>query len=1554
MNSASSSVLRVVTEQSERVLETYGIDPGLIREHANAELRITQGGYGDRQIYELVQNGADELREAQGGEIAVVLTGSHLYCANEGTPITAEGADTILRMSASHKRGGQIGRFGVGVKSVLSVSDSPEFYSTTGCFGFDKDWSARKIRAVQPDAREIPVLRMARPIDRQQAEASDPILAELLVWATTVVRLPLHPSAVVGLMRDLSTFPAEFLLFSPHVSTVTLENRVRAKVEKRQIFQRVDGDRHVLQEEFASGASSTVPWRVFTRVHRPSEKALRSAGELHDRPEIDIAWAVPDRRGRESRQGEFWAYFPTKYKTTLRGIVNAPWKTSEDRQNLYAGNAFNAELIKVVADLVVDSFPLLAREDDPAAYLDAAPARGREEPQWASDDLVEAIWSAAATKPSLPDQTGELRVPAFVHMHPVDLRPDWLDWWRAHPGSPVDWVHHSVENSKPRRRASADLICATAEVSPASVREWLEALVADGTPEASGGAVRIAAEMIRVGHPLASQASKAAIVLTETGEMVAPARGGLFRRVSTDSLADSNVYVDERVVDQFGVLSALDVLGIHEADAVGRFAAVVEAGFHTYGDSHWSEFWASSRKAGPSATIPVLRDSVQDPGQTIHVRTVAGTFRELARCLLPGAVVPGDGSRDEAVAVDLDFHAPDRQVLRELGMSETPRANVDPRREDWFEEYREWCWRAYLKALPSDAPRPQLKSMRVDGAPIAGPLHLLTELSDEGRVAYVNALPRAGITPTWAVRASGGHTGSRSLVSPLVWMVRKYGRLQTSRGIRSVSECVGPSLARFDEFFPVAEVSTDVAEALRLGDDVGKLKESLWRALLDEVGRSEDDEFPGKVYGLMFGLGVDFPEGEWSTRCRVGEKWTNDLPDADIVVTSNRADFDLLVSDEVPVLLVPSEEIAQSMVESWEMRSVADAIEREFRYVEQGESVLLVDEFPPLRQLSKDKIEGRRLVRCSELERITHTPNGERTEIVSQFLQDNDVLVLNPSDDLAALRAVDEMLKLGLGVEGCRSLLERRRRQQDDEQLKRIRAARTISEKALHLVGKDALKRKLPKGLLDKERKEKGSEPDGLRIAELAMHTHGDDLLRHHAKDIEARIPEAARSFRGDSASRRLVNDLQLPESYAGVRASQTRDALEVVEGPVSFPRLHDYQEHLAVRMFDLLTKSAPQRAMLCLPTGAGKTRVAAEAVIRVIKARGLAGRPVLWIAQTDELCEQAVQSWSFVWSKVGPAERLMISRLWSGNQATAVRESPHLVVATDAKLHQCLETPQYAWLRDAALVVVDEAHMSITPRYTQLFKALGITHNRVERPLVGLTATPFRGFNELETKRLVERYGGARLDQGVFEGDPYPYLQQLGILAKVEHRELAGVTMPLTESELAEVKHFPGSLPSKAEKRIGEDDERNNMLLTEIQRLPNDWPVLLFATSVEHAKLMAAVLSDKNISARAIDAAMPANDRRRIIEEYRSKKIRVITNYGVLAQGFDAPATRVVVVARPTYSPNIYTQMIGRGLRGPMNGGEDTCLIIDVKDNITNYQKAVTFTELDHLWERS
>jgi superfamily II DNA or RNA helicase len=91
---------------------------------------------------------------------------------------------------------------------------------------------------------------------------------------------------------------------------------------------------------------------------------------------------------------------------------------------------------------------------------------------------------------------------------------------------------------------------------------------------------------------------------------------------------------------------------------------------------------------------------------------------------------------------------------------------------------------------------------------------------------------------------------------------------------------------------------------------------------------------------------------------------------------------------------------------------------------------------------------------------------------------------------------------------------------------------------------------------------------------------------------------------------------------------------------------------------------------------------------------------------------------------------------------------------------------------------------------------------------------------------------------------------------------------------------------------------------------------------------------------------------RRFAIEQFKIGKIKVLTNYGVLTQGFDAPAIRALYVTRPTFSPNLYQQMIGRGLRGPLNGGKEECLIVNIADNFMQFGDKLAFLQFEHLWD--
>ena len=1582
--SSATPVIAKILEQSMRVLETYRVDPGLIQEHANGERRITQGGYGDRQLFELVQNAADEITSDPGGTVHVVLNESHLYCANTGSEVTPEGAETILRMSVSRKRGGQIGRFGVGVKSVLVVTDTPQFFSSSGSFGFDRDWSRNQIcQAIgaSPDPGfEAPVLRMARPLDEAVERRADPVLDELLGWATTVVRLPLLKGAAERLGKDIhlpghdlqqEEFPALFQLFSPHVGTVTLEDRrvANALPEVRRVITVEQDDFHrTIHERRTDKPAATSKWNVFTRTHKPTEQARASAGEMHDRGTIDVSWAVPEYTGEAPfttprGRGKFWSFFPTKYEMTLSGALNGAWKTNEDRQNLLDSNTFNRELIQVAARLVVESLPHLAPPSDPAAYLPFLPGRPRESEtvSWADLMLTQNIWELAAQMPSLPDQDGVLRTPRELRFHPDEgkarrrvLKPEWLRMWSACPGRPSNWVHPSVEAME-IRSGKVEHILHEAKHSRASVREWLEALVGDETAEASATAIRIFAEMVAADSPFVEEARSARFVLTEAHGMVAPVAGRVWRRIVQDGLKDDLVYVDTKLSDDPSLQSALSTIGIREADDRGRFAGVLDQGFEAYGPRDWTRFWELFRSAGGRHVTAEVRARVSEPLKTLRVQTVDGRFHPMRNCLLPGPIVPGDGSRDASIAVNETFHSDDLPVFREFGLHQRPIEGHQPADEPWFEEYRNELYEGYVRSLAPRDSRPQIARMNLSGAAVAKSLHLLRQLSDEGKAAFVKALPDGYVVDVWTMQFGAQTSTHRTVASPLRWMVRRYGLVPTSQGVKRLAEAVGPQLSSYADVLPVADISTEKARKFHLPLTVDTVPDRQWEKLLEQLLRSEDDAFVGNTYVLLTRLDVPFPEDSL-TRCRIGNEWST-REDGEIAVAATPDEYRVLRAEQLPALLTARAADAELLIDKWGMLRYTDVITKEIRFVPGGEPIPLRDAFPALRQRLGNRINNYDLLHCSELEQVTRTPNGIKPTPLKSALQGTTVLVLNPKSPLEALIAADRELRWNLGESGCRAVLKAQEEQEQDQRLqaslKAVRDADTVVEKLALLLGAETLRDRLPAGLLASEQAELGGEdPAPERIAQMAYNAHGDGVLQVHVKDLQAVYPtHAPSSFTGMTPAVKFVSDLGFPDSFAGHRAPSLDPRIDV-DGPTEFPRLHDYQDRLAANVFAMLDRVQPQRGMLSLPTGAGKTRVASEAVIRWIKQDGDIGGPVLWIAQTEELCEQAVQSWKFVWSKVGAENPLAISRLWSSNEAGPVTGRPHLVVATDAKLRVCLDTDSYAWLREAALVIVDEAHVAISPQYTEILSSMGITASRIDRHLLGLTATPFRNTNKEETQRLIRRFGGKRLDDDIFESDDaYAELQELGMLARVEHRELTGGTIELTEDEVVRANQL-SVLSKAAEQRLAEDHDRNRRIIHEIaENMDSDWPVLVFATSVAHAKFLAAKLNDRGIRAASVDSATSTADRTKRVTDFRQGRLRVLTNYGVLTQGFDAPATRAVVVARPTYSPNVYQQMIGRGLRGPRNGGKDTCLILNIRDNISNYGKALAFTQFEHLW---
>jgi superfamily II DNA or RNA helicase len=1521
-----SEIAKAVEQYSSETLAAYREAPRFVEEHANLERAAVEGGYGRRQLFELVQNGADELVDS-AGRVQVVLTEDALYCANEGRPLSVAGVGALLSSHLSSKRGIEIGRFGLGFKSVLGITTRPEIFSRSGSLRFDPEEAARRIHEVVPSAQRTPVLRIALAVDAEAEATADPFLAELMTWATTVVRLPRDTADSSWLSDDLDRFPSQFLLFSPHVEQLVLDNQEKDK--RRTIGAKREGDEVVLEDDGESR------WRVFAVEHSPSAAAKLDAGAMADRDRIPLVWAVPTRS--TGRRGEFWAFFPTLDQTTLNGVVNAPWKLNEDRTRIIEG-PFNAELIERLSGLIVENLSVLCSVDDPGVLLDLMPARGREAAGWADAQLTNHVNELAKVSRSLPDQEGTLRFPRELAIHPEELPRPALALWAEQPTRPVDWVHFSVETRE--RRARVEMY--TDRKPRASLQEWLEALRNDDNPVAGCvAALQVGSLLVRIEPKFLDHVRKAPVFLDETGAWCTA--DGLFVRASIPIEIDDVSYVHPEVMDAAD--EYLRNLEVRRVDTARLLEVKVRQGRRAWKPDDWDLFWALVRETNQTAILELLQAARVSP-LGLKVRNLKGDYHAIGLLLLPGEIAHEGSVEDAKAVIDTHFHRDELATLRLLGATSGPSRNRGSRAEPWFVEYRREAETEYFEEVSKSGAAPNRDYLDFRDRSFAGPLTPLMMLSPETRARYTSAVLRvADDLDDWTF----GHKTQtrypeRPWANPVLYMVRKYGVLETSLGLRRPESAVSSALEALSAVLPVARLQASVGEALELVDDPDALSEEQWDAAFTAALEVDDDATIGLLYATAAARAPAPPK----LRCRVGS--AHDARAADLVTVVSDPDLVVLLERTAePFIRVETAEQQELLVERWSLRDASTAVRSEVAAVESGEAEPLADAFPMLRPRLDPNQRALLLQPCSEIRIDRFTESGRISEPQRIIVEGDTIFHLDDIEPRPLLTLVAGKVGIALTEAEVDAIFRNIAARRVKELRTAIRRAPDDASRLLLAVGADVLRARISRAVLDSVETIEG-ELDDVGIADLALVLHGAQVLQEYSDVLEERGLEPPQKWSGSRAAVAFARDLGFGVEFGGFESRSLERQLEL-EGPPEIGPLHEYQQVVVREIRDVIRGRDGLRGILSLPTGAGKTRVTIEALIDAMED-GELGSPVLWVAQTEELCEQAIETWSELWRAKGPRRRLTVSRLRASFEAEQAEHGEQVVVATVAKLDAGVFTKKsYTWLSRATCIVVDEAHTSVGPSYTRLLEWQGMPRNEDRAPLIGLTATPFRGTNEAETKRLAARYGNKRLDLDALGGeDAYPHLQEIGILSQVDHELLPGSEIRLSPDELQRLKDLR-RLPEEAARRLAADTGRNRTLLESITALDDDWPVLLFCVSVEHANTMAALLTRADVPAAAISAETGKGLRRHYIDRFRRGDVRVLTNYNVLAAGFDAPRVRAVYIARPTYVPNVYQQMIGRGLRGPRNGGTDRCLLVNVADNVEQFGEQLAFHEFDYLW---
>lgn len=381
-------------------------------------------------------------------------------------------------------------------------------------------------------------------------------------------------------------------------------------------------------------------------------------------------------------------------------------------------------------------------------------------------------------------------------------------------------------------------------------------------------------------------------------------------------------------------------------------------------------------------------------------------------------------------------------------------------------------------------------------------------------------------------------------------------------------------------------------------------------------------------------------------------------------------------------------------------------------------------------------------------------------------------------------------------------------------------------------------------------------------------------------------------------------------------------------------------------------TNVLERRVVAHLPTGAGKTRVAAHVACGLLNSsphddRGL----VIWLASTAELCEQAAEELERAWYYLGRWDAT-VHRLWGNYDTDVSWASGGFLVAGLQKLWSFGRRDRQPLIRlssIAAGIVFDEAHQAVAPTYESMIESLLWD----DPPLLGLTATPGRGavFGAADirlatlfraNKVAIDPRGHPNAVMFLIEGEylAFPDFHQVSF--ETDDPDLDGPS--------------DGDYSSVVLEAIGNDQRRFARVIDLVEQvLRRHNRVMVFCPSVSNAVTTGQGLLERGWSAGVITASTPAEERIEVVERYRHNEPppMALLNYGVLTAGFDAPVTSCVVVARPTTSVVLYSQMVGRAMRGRRAGGNPYCEIYTVVDtNLPGFRSvADAFVNWEALW---
>lgn len=341
---------------------------------------------------------------------------------------------------------------------------------------------------------------------------------------------------------------------------------------------------------------------------------------------------------------------------------------------------------------------------------------------------------------------------------------------------------------------------------------------------------------------------------------------------------------------------------------------------------------------------------------------------------------------------------------------------------------------------------------------------------------------------------------------------------------------------------------------------------------------------------------------------------------------------------------------------------------------------------------------------------------------------------------------------------------------------------------------------------------------------------------------------------------------------------------------------LREYQASACDAIVDEWTRV--RSTLLVAATGTGKTRMGCE----IISRRAPAGR-TLWLAHRSELLDQAeraiVAETGLRVGREQAQQRAVVRSLWGADD--------QVVVGSIQTMHSD-RLRRFFKPEDFDTVIVDEAHHALAKSYRDVLDYFD------RAKILGVTATPDRG-DKLGLYQVFETVAYQyEILQGIEDGYLCDIQSREIVIGGLDLSKVRTTAGDLNAGELAELMELEGHLHSIAGPLVREAGDRQTVV---------------FMPSVASAHHLASVLRGyTSAPVRAIDGGTADIERSDALTEYAAGRVQFLINCALLTEGWDAPATSCVAIARPTKSRALYAQMIGRGTR--LSPGKTTCLVLD------------------------